>query len=325
MNNVTKKKQRKSPPIAINKIALAILISQGLAYTATAAEVEISPVISNGSEAGKSNKAPNLWFTVDDSGSMGALGTGVLVKKERKRVQRCGYDYWGYYNCWYEYQNVETKKEYGGHLAYGYIAYDPTVPYEEMIPVDHLGNKLPLPTDVDKTYSLGPWQGKQVAKSGGGAIHNTSIASDVFVWYARAKLGVTVSGDYKNKVDINGGTATKPREVLITSTGKVLENSYEGTYYRSKIESDTTCDKATNKKRCQVWKTYYSTRMLALKSGLSLALHKHRDAKYRFGYQGFWTQADNDTAWKFKQNNWRLSNPKNASTRWNMWEEAPLE
>ncbi len=65
--------------------------------------------------------------------------------------------------------------------------------------------------------------------------------------------------------------------------------------------ADDTCEKAVEKavgdkkvfqqKNCQIWKTFYSTKILAVKSGLSLALYKNlinEDGSYkdiRYGYQ----------------------------------------
>ncbi len=77
---------------------------------------------------------------------------------------------------------------------------------------------------------------------------------------------------------------------------------------------ENTCELAKKKKNCQIWSAFYSNRVSALKSGLSLALYKNlvnKDGTYkdvRYGYQVFQEYIegnprtrDNQIAKKFQQ------------------------
>ncbi|PID63012.1 MAG: hypothetical protein CR974_02535 [Gammaproteobacteria bacterium] len=93
-------------------------------------------------------------------------------------------------------------------------------------------------------------------------------------------------------------------EDLATRQHGLGSNEYPYTWYGlipklrnlsggSLVKADKTCERAANQRNCQIWKTFYSNRLLALKSGLSLALYRtlvNEDGTYkniRYGYQPF--------------------------------------
>ncbi|PID66708.1 MAG: hypothetical protein CR975_01365 [Gammaproteobacteria bacterium] len=248
----------------INQIMATIIVTQGMAFAALAADkVDISPVVSNGGKGGSGNEPSNMWITLDQSGSMGKSGKG-----------------------WDEAGKVLLKEN---TLTQGYIKYKPYIKYK--VPVDYRGNKLPLPEDENKTYVLD-------------CPHNNNSypdkkhyyqSRDIFVAYAQKELGVEMEygGGYDSCHDDPSDPEYKKQEVLISDTYvpfKWDDSKYKGGYAAA-VKPETSCEDAADKKNCQIWKTYYSSRLLALKSGVALAMYKNladganKDKPIRFGYQ----------------------------------------
>lgn len=104
------------------KIGMSMIIT-ALTVVTTANAIEMSPIISNGESKDYSEAETNLWFVIDDSGSMG--------------YTKCdGNDY-----C---------------RIYYGYIDYDPNTTY--VLPKTIKGDKdMPLPEGTDQMY-LSPFR-----------------------------------------------------------------------------------------------------------------------------------------------------------------------
>ncbi len=365
----------------INKIILAMVASQGVVFAGLSAEdkedkvVEISPVVSNGWDGGFKNAPSNFWLTVDQSMSMQATGGRGYLFKEGYKVKKPTRNFGNQKNATTESknaikENIENLISFAdGGLIQGYVAYnpDPNVVYE--IPKDYLGRDMPLPKNVDETYSLTyekplivtipkrffdangklksfDWIKKNMTEDEKKAFQldksdeKKVIPKDIFMSYAEQYLGVEMcysrdwdkdKGKWSNCVDADPQNKEKTRgtgqtldpethpivhdtvkivDAYKSSSGKERENFgflfninksgwknihipwlASGSYPEGIMKSEDSCAKATDKRKCQIWKTYYSTRILALKSAVSLAIYyelgegDNKDKKVRFGFQ----------------------------------------
>lgn len=276
----------------LSRLLSRIILTMPLAgFAALADNVPIASVISNGEAGNASNKTSNVWLTVDDSLSMGTMKVSLYYENNDPVakdlvMKNCGSRKVSYWHPDYD----RSVCRYMDGIGNGWLAYDSSFPYEDYIPVDHLGNQLPLPNNVDETYKLGANYGDIRNRSWGGLITERPI--DPFIYYAVRNMGVKyrpsfINENNRDSVPFLSASVTMPI-IKINKTSKGRRWAYVSTYdyeFNGHIQTnDNTCDLASNKKRCQVWKTYYSTRMLATKSALSIAMYKYKDADFRLGY-----------------------------------------
>ncbi len=173
---------------------LAALFLPGLALAQT---VNISPVVSSGNGIGYTEHQANLWFLLDDSGSMGAAAPPCASN------EKC---LWGT----------------------SFIAYDTNITYALPNRID--GSPMPLPSFANRIY-----------------FHP-------FI-------------DDANNLALSSWSTT----TILKADTDPLTWAWPATYYTvpacSALEPDAS--RLTN---CIIWRNYYNSKMLVLKSALSLNL-----------------------------------------------------
>ncbi len=222
------------------------------------ANVDISEVVSTGTSAAYTEAEGNLWFLLDDSGSMGKkYSIGIKWIKQT--------DYYGNWNGLYSVKlsdidhGGEYDKDYDGLVVEnwsGYIDYDPSVTYKLPNRID--GTRFELPKDQNQFY---PW----------------AFRDDALNEYKKANGG----GSRPLSV-LNIRDKKDPRKLL-----NAFYCNWDG-YECEYLYLPTMCYKQKDIDNCRTWMSFYMTRMDVLQSSLSLSLDDEKSAdklkRLRLGY-----------------------------------------